>query len=35
MAYKRFPELRVDARRTESWDGWVFRGLTRLPVTWN
>jgi len=35
MAYKRFPGLRVDERRNESWDGWVFRGLTGLPVTWN
>lgn len=35
MAYKRFPGLRVDERRIESWDGWVFRGLTSLPVTWN
>lgn len=35
MAYKRFPGLRVDERRKESWDGWVFRGLTSLPVTWN
>lgn len=35
MAYKRFPGLRVDERRNESWDGWVFRGLTSLPVTWN
>ena len=35
MAYKRFPGLRIDERRNESWDGWVFRGLTSLPVTWN
>ena len=35
MAYKRFPGLRVDERRNESWDGWLFRGLTSLPVTWN
>lgn len=35
MAYERFPGLRVDQRRSESWDGWVFRGLTSLPVTWN
>ncbi|WP_262106407.1 cytochrome P450 [Arthrobacter sp. Marseille-P9274] len=34
-AYERFPGLRVDDRRRESWDGWVFRGLTSLPVTWN
>jgi cytochrome P450 len=35
MAYKRFPGLRLDERRNERWDGWVFRGLTSLPVTWN
>lgn len=35
LAYERFPGLRVDKRRSESWDGWVFRGLTSLPVTWN
>lgn len=35
MAYERFPRLRVDEQRNESWDGWVFRGLTSLPVTWN
>ena len=34
-AYERFPGLRIDDTRTESWDGWVFRGLTSLPVTWN
>ncbi|MGQ4618889.1 cytochrome P450 [Nocardia sp. R7R-8] len=35
MLYRRFPDLRVDASRTTRWDGWVFRGLTDLPVTWN
>lgn len=35
LAYARFPGLRSDERRTESWDGWVFRGLTSLPVTWD
>jgi cytochrome P450 len=35
LAYKRFPGLRTDDTRAESWDGWVFRGLTSLPVTWN
>jgi len=34
-AYQRFPGLRLDETRSESWDGWVFRGLTSLPVTWN
>jgi cytochrome P450 len=35
LAYERFPGLRVDERRSEARDGWVFRGLTSLPVTWN
>ena len=34
-AYERLPGLRVDDRRPEHWEGWVFRGLTALPVTWN
>lgn len=33
--YVRFPGLRADERRNEAWAGWVFRGLTSLPVTWN
>lgn len=32
--YERFPHLRVDERRATAWSGWVFRGLTELPVTW-
>lgn len=32
--YERFPSLRVDASRETRWDGWVFRGITALPVTW-
>ncbi|WP_240691873.1 cytochrome P450 [Arthrobacter sp. CAU 1506] len=35
LAYQRFPGLRTDNRRPETWDGWVFRGITSLPVTWN
>lgn len=35
LAYERFPGLRTDDRRPENWDGWVFRGLTSLPVTWD
>ena len=35
QAYERFPSLRLDETRPERWDGWVFRGLTSLPVTWN
>lgn len=34
-AYERFPSLRLDEDRPEAWGGWVFRGLTSLPVTWN
>jgi len=34
MLYERFPGLRVDERRATTWDGWVFRGITSLPVTW-
>lgn len=34
MLYERFPNLRVDDQRAATWDGWVFRGLTSLPVTW-
>ncbi|GCE45096.1 cytochrome P450 monooxygenase [Rhodococcus wratislaviensis] len=35
LLFERFPTLRVDNRRETSWDGWVFRGLTTLPVTWD
>jgi cytochrome P450 len=35
LLHERLPGLRVDDRREESWHGWVFRGLTRLPVTWD
>jgi cytochrome P450 len=34
LLYDRLPGLRTDARRSESWNGWVFRGLTTLPATW-
>lgn len=33
--FARFPGLRVDTSRTTNWQGWVFRGLTDLPVTWD
>ncbi|WP_083515637.1 cytochrome P450 [Glutamicibacter mysorens] len=33
--YARFPDLRLDSARPAHWDGWVFRGLSNLPVTWN
>ncbi|MEU2006935.1 cytochrome P450 [Rhodococcus sp. NPDC019627] len=35
LLYERFPTLRVDDNRESTCDGWVFRGLTTLPVTWN
>lgn len=34
LLYERFSGLRTDSRRQEEWYGWVFRGLTVLPVTW-
>ncbi|EMY34452.1 cytochrome P450 monooxygenase [Arthrobacter crystallopoietes BAB-32] len=34
MLYRELPELRQDAGRRETWDGWVFRGMTNLPVVW-
>jgi cytochrome P450 len=33
--YDALPGLRTDTRRDEAWSGWVFRGLTDLPVTWD
>jgi cytochrome P450 len=35
LLYDRVPGLRTDPRRNEDWHGWVFRGLTSLPVTWD
>jgi cytochrome P450 len=34
MLYRELPELRQDPDRSETWDGWVFRGMTSLPVAW-
>ncbi|OMQ15891.1 cytochrome [Modestobacter sp. VKM Ac-2676] len=34
LAHEVLPGLRSDPRREEQWAGWVFRGLTSLPVTW-
>lgn len=34
LLYKELPGLQVDNERAAVWHGWVFRGLTRLPVTW-
>lgn len=30
--YRRFPSLEVDSTRPTIWAGWVFRGITQLPV---
>lgn len=35
VAYQALPGLRSDPSRAEQWDGWVFRGLTSLPATWD
>jgi cytochrome P450 len=35
MLYDTLAGLRTDERRSENWAGWVFRGLTSLPVTWD
>lgn len=32
--YEKLPALRIDTTRTVEWEGWVFRGITHLPVTW-
>ena len=34
MLYRELPGLRMDTRRPVTWYGWVFRGLTDAPVTW-
>lgn len=34
LLYRELPGLRRDPSRPETWDGWVFRGLTSLPVIW-
>jgi cytochrome P450 len=35
LLYDRLPGMRTDPYRSEAWHGWVFRGLTSLPVTWD
>lgn len=35
MLFERLPGLRVDPSRDVNWNGWVFRGITSLPVTWD
>lgn len=32
--YRRLPNLTLDPQREPRWNGWVFRGITELPVTW-
>jgi len=32
--FERLPGLEIDRNRDIEWEGWVFRGLTKLPVTW-
>ncbi len=32
--YDRVPGLDIDLSRSTAWHGWVFRGITALPVTW-
>ncbi len=32
--YDRVPGLDIDRSRPTTWNGWVFRGITALPVTW-
>lgn len=34
MLYRELPQLRLNPDRGETWDGWVFRGMTNLPVIW-
>ncbi|MFJ3956818.1 cytochrome P450 [Arthrobacter sp. NPDC090010] len=34
MLYSRIPGLDLDLSREIVWNGWVFRGITSLPVTW-
>ena len=33
--YQRFPSLRVDTRREVEWEGFIFRGMSQTPVTWD
>lgn len=33
--YARFPGLRIDTRRPVEWEGFIFRGMSKTPVTWN
>lgn len=35
MLYRELPNFRVDHSRPSTWDGFIFRGLSKLPVTWD
>jgi cytochrome P450 len=35
LLYRTLGGFRTDPRRAATWGGWVFRGLTALPVTWD
>lgn len=34
LLYDQLPDLSQDFSQSETWSGWVFRGMTSLPVTW-
>lgn len=34
LLYEHLPNLQLASDRQTAWAGWVFRGLTSLPVTW-
>lgn len=33
--YQRFTDLRIDDRREIEWEGFIFRGMSKTPVTWS
>lgn len=35
LLYERFPKLQIDPRRSVEWEGFIFRGQTKTPVTWD
>ncbi|WP_350353318.1 cytochrome P450 [Microbacterium sp. A8/3-1] len=35
LLYDELPGFRIDSRRETTFTGWVFRGASQLPVTWN
>ncbi|MGO1975468.1 MAG: cytochrome P450 [Propionibacteriaceae bacterium] len=34
LLFEQLPGLCLDESRPVTWDGWVFRGITQLPITW-